>query len=48
VAAIHGDKHQNDRDSTLHAFRNGDINILVATDVAQRGLGMPTPYGLLW
>mmetsp|Transcript_27527 Transcript_27527/g.63647 ORF Transcript_27527/g.63647 Transcript_27527/m.63647 type:complete len:590 (+) Transcript_27527:82-1851(+) len=38
AAAIHGDKDQRQRDRTLHEFRNGKVNILVATDVAQRGL----------
>lgn len=36
--AIHGDKSQSDRDHTLQAFRAGRNNILVATDVAARGL----------
>lgn len=36
--AIHGDKSQSDRDNTLRAFRAGHTNILVATDVAARGL----------
>lgn len=38
AAAIHGDKEQRQRDKTLHDFRNGRCNILIATDVAQRGL----------
>mmetsp|Transcript_51606 Transcript_51606/g.95519 ORF Transcript_51606/g.95519 Transcript_51606/m.95519 type:complete len:585 (+) Transcript_51606:82-1836(+) len=38
ASAIHGDKDQRQRDRTLHEFRSGKINILVATDVAQRGL----------
>lgn len=38
--AIHGDKSQNDRDYVLNQFRIGRVNILVATDVAARGLGM--------
>lgn len=37
--AIHGDKSQHDRDYVLNQFRIGRINILVATDVAARGLG---------
>ncbi|MEZ5650341.1 MAG: DEAD/DEAH box helicase [Burkholderiaceae bacterium] len=36
--AIHGDKSQQDRLSTLDAFKKGDIKVLVATDVAARGL----------
>ncbi|CAG0889603.1 unnamed protein product [Darwinula stevensoni] len=35
---IHGDKAQNERDWVLGEFRNGKANILVATDVAARGL----------
>lgn len=36
--AIHGDKSQRQRDSILNSFRNGHIDVLVATDVASRGL----------
>lgn len=36
--SIHGDKSQTDRDNVLRAFRMGKVNILVATDVAARGL----------
>jgi len=36
--AIHGDKDQHQRDRTMADFRSGRVNILVATDVAQRGL----------
>jgi ATP-dependent RNA helicase DDX5/DBP2 len=36
--AIHGDKEQRQRDRILGEFRSGHTNILVATDVAQRGL----------
>ncbi|WP_433699927.1 DEAD/DEAH box helicase [Nocardiopsis sp. CA-288880] len=38
VAAVHGDLGQSQRERALRAFRNGKINILVATDVAARGL----------
>ena len=38
-AAIHGDKDQRERERVLSDFRNGRINVLVATDVAARGLG---------
>lgn len=37
--AIHGDKSQSERDYVLRDFRTGKCNILVATDVAARGLG---------
>ncbi len=36
--AIHGDKSQNDRLATLERFKRGEIEVLVATDVAARGL----------
>jgi len=36
--AIHGDKSQNERDSTLESFKRSEVRILVATDVASRGL----------
>ncbi|GLG93843.1 ATP-dependent RNA helicase bel [Gryllus bimaculatus] len=36
--SIHGDKSQQERDYVLAEFRNGKIAILVATDVAARGL----------
>uniref|UniRef100_A0A0D9UXC7 RNA helicase n=1 Tax=Leersia perrieri TaxID=77586 RepID=A0A0D9UXC7_9ORYZ len=38
ASAIHGDKSQSERDSVLSEFRNGRCPILVATDVAARGL----------
>ncbi|KAI5169888.1 ATP-dependent RNA helicase DDX5/DBP2 [Pancytospora epiphaga] len=37
-AAIHGDKTQGARDAVISAFKNGRRNILIATDVAARGL----------
>ncbi|CAO3681519.1 ATP-dependent RNA helicase dbp2 [Rhizopus azygosporus] len=40
--AIHGDKQQNERDWVLNQFRSGDHPIMVATDVASRGIGMYT------
>ncbi|KAF2302913.1 hypothetical protein GH714_010978 [Hevea brasiliensis] len=38
AAVIHGDKSQGERDWVLNQFRNGKSPILVATDVAARGL----------
>ena len=36
--AIHGDKNQGQRDRALAAFRSGRVHVLVATDVAARGI----------
>lgn len=41
VDAIHGDKRQRERLRTLEAFRAGQVQVLVATDVAARGLDIP-------
>ncbi|RKE98050.1 DEAD/DEAH box helicase [Ichthyenterobacterium magnum] len=38
VDSIHGDKTQSDRQSALNKFKNGYVNILIATDVAARGI----------
>jgi len=38
VASIHGDKTQNARQEALQKFKTGDADILIATDVASRGL----------
>lgn len=38
--AIHGDKQQNERDWVLNEFKMGKSPIMVATDVASRGIGM--------
>ncbi len=43
--AIHGDKSQQERMKALEAFKNGEIRVLVATDVAARGLDIEAlPY----
>jgi superfamily II DNA/RNA helicase len=41
AAAIHGDKRQQERDYALQGFKDGRCPILVATDVAARGLDVP-------
>lgn len=38
--SIHGDKQQNERDWVLDQFKTGKSPIMVATDVASRGIGM--------
>lgn len=39
AVCMHGDKSQSERDFVLRKFRSGESAILVATDVAARGLG---------
>jgi superfamily II DNA/RNA helicase len=41
AGSIHGDKRHNERQRTLKNFKENNINILVATDVAARGLDIP-------
>ena len=41
VTSVHGNKSQGQRDRALKSFRAGEIKILVATDVAARGLDIP-------
>jgi len=40
-AVIHGDLSQGERNANLKRFKSGRCNVLVATDVAQRGLDIP-------
>ncbi|SFT69030.1 ATP-dependent RNA helicase DbpA [Kosakonia arachidis] len=51
--ALHGDLEQRDRDQTLVRFANGSVRVLVATDVAARGLDIKSlelvvNYELAW
>ena len=41
AGSIHGNKSQSQRERTLQAFREGKIKVLVATDVAARGIDIP-------
>ena len=36
--SLHGDKTQSARQKALNSFKNGEVNILIATDVASRGI----------
>ena len=39
--AVHGDKGQREREEAVNAFKAGTIPLLIATDVAARGLDIP-------
>ena len=41
AAAIHGNKSQNARHAALKGFSSGSVRILVATDIAARGIDVP-------
>ncbi len=40
VASLHGDLEQRDRDRVMAKFRNGSTRVLIATDVAARGIDL--------
>ena len=45
AAAIHGNKSQSARTKALANFKSGEVSVLVATDIAARGLDIPLlPY----
>lgn len=48
VADIHGDRSQGQRERALREFRDGELSVLVATDVASRGIdgASATPHCL--
>ena len=41
TSGIHGEKHQAEREWVLNEFRNSKCNVMIATDVAARGLDVP-------
>mmetsp|Transcript_33053 Transcript_33053/g.77296 ORF Transcript_33053/g.77296 Transcript_33053/m.77296 type:complete len:475 (-) Transcript_33053:208-1632(-) len=40
ICCLHGDMEQRERDAALHSFKVGQTKVLLATDVAQRGLDL--------
>jgi ATP-dependent RNA helicase DDX42 len=47
VVTLHGDKHQTDRTTAVRDFSKGKIKVLIATDVAARGLDIPNVQTVL-
>ena len=41
AAAIHGNKSQAQRERAITSFRSGDVPVLIATDIAARGIDIP-------
>ena len=41
AAAIHGNKSQAQRERAIASFRSGDVPVLIATDIAARGIDIP-------
>jgi ATP-dependent RNA helicase DDX23/PRP28 len=41
ATTLHSDKSQAQREAALQALRDGDVNVLVATDIAGRGIDVP-------
>lgn len=44
VDTLHGDKNQQMRDRAMERFRNGQLRVLIATDVASRGLDVKVKH----
>ena len=45
---LHGDRSQSQRESALKSFASGDARVLVATDVAARGLDVEVMAIYVW
>jgi superfamily II DNA/RNA helicase len=48
VDTLHGDKPQFNRTRTMDKFKKGEVKLLVATDVAARGLDVKVHFGALF
>ncbi|HEY9116350.1 MAG TPA: DEAD/DEAH box helicase, partial [Roseivirga sp.] len=38
---LHSDKEQKEREATMSSFRNGELKVLIATDISARGIDIP-------
>ncbi|KAA0183756.1 ATP-dependent RNA helicase DDX42 [Fasciolopsis buskii] len=47
VLLIHGDMHQSERNTVIQSFKRQEAPILVATDVASRGLDIPSIHNVV-
>jgi ATP-dependent RNA helicase RhlE len=47
VGLLHGDRRQRERERTLNMFKGNDINVLVATDVAARGIDVKDVFQVI-
>ncbi|VDD75390.1 unnamed protein product [Mesocestoides corti] len=47
VLLLHGDMHQSERNTVIHKFKHHEAPILVATDVASRGLDIPSIHNVV-
>lgn len=47
IAVVHGQMHASEIDTTFHAFKNGQIDILVATTIIENGIDIPNANTIL-
>lgn len=47
IAIVHGQMHSNDIDDVFHAFKNHNVDILVATSIVENGIDVPTANTIL-
>ena len=44
--SIHGDREQSDREQAIDDLKTGEVSILIATDVASRGIDIQVGWGV--